>query len=275
VKFLLAFLLTTLGVLAEPRQTLVNVVVDMTPEGRKVTHPTPDHPSYYYPIIGGYLQKGQAIAGDKPPKEFELLHAAALELARQNYFVFHQGRTPPPDIILVFHWGPINPETIDLNQVFGGAADTDASGTDTASTPANSLITTNSTEMLNLLVGNTLPNIHESNGLQSIVEAAQEDRYFIVVTAYDFTATVRQKKAVALWQAKMSVPSAGVAFDDVTPALVAAGGPLFGRETTVPQQTSLPVTPEGRVMVGTPVLVHYHDATAAPSSPPAPSPTAK
>jgi hypothetical protein len=283
LSIIIAFLLTTLDALAGQRQTLVNVVVDMSPEGRKVAHPTPDHPSYYYPVIGGYLQKGQAIAGDKPPKQFELLHSTAVELAKQNYWVFHEGRTPPPDIILVFHWGPLNPETIDFTNTFGPTANNFASLSDPGVVggqvgifpgaaeelaTANSLVTFNSNEMLNILVGNTLDNIHESSGpiLQSLIEASQENRYFIVVTAYDFAATVRQKKAVPLWQAKMSAPSAGVAFDDVTTALVEAGGPLFGRETTLPQQASLPVTPEGRVILGTPEVVHYHDAPAPPSA---------
>jgi hypothetical protein len=281
VKLLLAFLLTTLGTLAGQRQTLVNVVVDMTPEGRKAVHPTPDHPAYYYPIVGGYNQEGQAIAGDKQPKQNELLHLAAVELAKQGYLVVNPGKippTPPPDIILVFHWGPINPETFDLNDVFGGdvasaasntaMAKPDASGASNASKlnpeAFSSLVTMNNAQMLNMLVGNTLPNIHASSGYQAVIEAAQEDRYFIMVTAYDFPATVRQKKAVLLWQAKMSVPSAGVAFDDVTPTLIAAGGPLFGRETTVPQHISLPVTPEGRVIVGTSKVVH--DDNAAGSS---------
>lgn len=289
VKLLFAFLLTTLGALAAQRHTLVNVVVDMTPEGQKAAHPTPDHPAYYYPVVGGYKQEGQAIAGDKPPNQSELLHLAALELAKQGYLVVHPGKTPPPDILLVFHWGPINPETLDLNDVFGGGtADTgaDAIGggpaaafaAQSANSPANSLITFNSKEMLSILAGNTLNNINDPSGVQAMIEASQEDRYFIVITAYDYPATMRQKKAVPLWQAKMSIPSAGVAFDDVTPALIAAGGPLFGRETTLPQQITFPITPQGHVIVGTPVLVHYHDATPpqpAASSSPTPSPATK
>jgi hypothetical protein len=286
VKLLLAFLFTTLGVLAGQRQTLVNVVVDVSPEGRKVAHPTPDHPSYYFPVVGGYLQQGEAFAGEKRPNQDELFHLAAVELAKQGYLVAHPGKTPPPDIFLVFHWGPLNPETIDLDDVFdGGKAGNNVDGsamnklgdndgmavslsstTDTGSSTANSVVTLNSMQMLNILAGNTLKNIHESSGsnLQALIEATLENRYFIVITAYDFAATVHQKKKVPLWQAKMSVPSAGVAFDDVTPALIAAGGPLFGRETTLPQRITIAVTPEGSVTVGTPVIVHYHDATPPP-----------
>jgi hypothetical protein len=259
--FIFAFLLTTIGIMAGERRALVNVVVDMTPEGRKAAHPTPDHPAYYFPVIGGYRQEGQAIAGDKRPTQFALLHLAAVELAKQGYLVVHPGKTSPPDIILVFSWGTLNPDTIDLQ---GGG-----------------LVPLNINEMLAMVAGNTLENVSPDVGASgdtpigfmsperhAIGEAVLDNRYCIVITAYDFPATIRQKKEVPLWQAKMSVSSAGVAFDDVMPALIAAGGPLFGRETTFPQRITFPVTPDGRVIVGTPVLVHYHDA---PLPPPAPS----
>jgi hypothetical protein len=260
LSIIITFLLTTIGLMAGERNALVNVVVDMTPEGRKAVHPTPAHPVYYFPIIAGYMQKGQTIAGDKPPNQFALLHLAAAELAKQGYLVVHSGKTPPPDIILVFHWGPLNPATIELQGVGS--------------------VTLNINEMLDMVAGNTLENVppdvsmgpglgYMSPELHVIGEAALDDRYFIVISAFSWPATVNKKKPVPLWQAKMSVPSAGVTFDDMTPALFAAGGPLFGRETTVPQQVTFPVTPEGRVILGTPEIVNYPNVPSSPLSSPA------
>lgn len=40
--------------LAPAKTTEVNVVVDFTPEGRKVAHPDPGNPAYYYPVMGKF-----------------------------------------------------------------------------------------------------------------------------------------------------------------------------------------------------------------------------
>jgi len=70
---------------AASRSTEVDVVVDFTAEGRKVTHPTPGNPSYYYPVLGGFEELGDLIAGEKPPKQQNVAQVVALELARQGY----------------------------------------------------------------------------------------------------------------------------------------------------------------------------------------------
>jgi len=66
----------------------VNVVVDMTPEGRKVAPPTPGHPVYYLPALAGYKELGALIAGEPPPPpQAEVAHLLAVTLARQGYMV--------------------------------------------------------------------------------------------------------------------------------------------------------------------------------------------
>jgi hypothetical protein len=227
---------------AEP-EAVVNVVVDMTKEGRALTHPTSEHPVYYLPIIGGYKELGEVVAGQKEPEKKPIIHGLAVELAKQGYFVVSK-KNSNPDIIISIHWGSMNPQVVDL-----GMPD-----------DPSSKMMMNRPQMLGLVAGNTLGNIGLDFEREEIIQATDDDRYFVVLSAYDFKVYQKSHKKVLLWQAKMSIPSNHVTMDEVIPALIKAGGPMFGRETIRPQQLILPLTPEGKVEVGTPTVKDYQDA---------------
>ena len=331
------------------RDTEVNVVVDFTPEGRKIPHPVPGDPAYYYPVLGGFEGLGAGEAGEKPPKQWDVAHVVALELAKQGYLemnpaprvnpageVIYQDGTvvtvpvhprrghppelnvagnipltramleapdgpyflqparsrpaagaqgPPavvsvlqttdpvhgpvmtgiPSLILFIQQGYVNPQ-VD----FGPAMPVGRTH------PSNSLVQptlasgpplsafVNQGAMLGLVAGNTLRNLDRDSELD-IVEKAEQDRYFVMLSAYDFAAYRKSRQLVLLWQAKMSAPSDSLArFSDVLNALVWAGGPYFGRETAQPKTFILPVTPEGHVEVGTPETKDFSEAPPAP-----------
>ena len=298
------------------RKTEVDVVVDMTPEGRKVLHPGPGHPVYYLPVVGGYQELGSLVAGEKPPRPRDVIHLLAVELAKQDYLVMnpapyrnkegqltfadgtpvtvparprrreafvlnepgdiplteamledsdgpyaaHRSSTTDPgaapsflaevlrtvdpvhgpimkgmpSLILAIHWGYMNPEIED----FGAPDD-----------PTQKVFF-NQNQMLALVGGNTLNNLDLDFEREEVMQGAEQDRYFVVVSAYDFAPYARSHKKILLWQAKMSVPSNGVIFEQVLGPLVQVGGPMFGRETTRPKMVMAPVTPEGKVEVG-------------------------
>jgi len=119
--------------------------------------------------------------------------------------------------------------------------------------------------MLALVAGNTLNNVNPF-GFQrnDILQNARDDRYFAIVSAYDFAAA-KEKKKKLLWQAKMSTPSNRVSLAEVIPGLIAAGGPHFGRETKLPESVTAPIAKEGIVEIGTPTVV---DDSAKPAAPP-------
>lgn len=227
----------------------VDVVVDMTPEGRKLAHPDAKHPAFYYPVVAGFKEWGATVAGEKQPNPKDLIHLMAVELAKQGYFVWNPKR-PKPDLIIVLHWGAMNPEIDDSDP-----------------TDPSSRIFFNQNQMLALVGGNTLNNLDLSFEREDVMQAAEEDRYFIVVTAYDFAAYEQhhaeksdRRKKLVLWQAKMSVPSNGVYFPDVMKTLAKAGGPFLGRETVRPKMLLTPILPEGRIDIGTPTVKDYLDA---------------
>jgi hypothetical protein len=113
----------------------------------------------------------------------------------------------------------------------------------------------NQKEMLALVAGNTLKNIGAlSFEREDILQAARDDRYFVIVSAFDFAAA-KEKKKKLLWQAKMSTPSNRVSLAEVIPGLITAGAPHFGRETERPKAITAPLNKEGKVEIGTAVVV--------------------
>jgi hypothetical protein len=229
----LAVLLLPVAVCAKD----VTVVVDFTAEGRQAAHPAPGHPIYYSPVLRGYQTVGSIVAGEKPPSPHDVVHVVAVELAKQGYLVIDPAH-PAPDIVLDLSWGYINP-----------TADT-----------ANGLYY-NQGQAYALVLGNTLYQAMqlESFNHQQFMDAANDTRYFVILTAYDYAAYASQHKRVVLWEAKMSVPTNGVFFDDVLTAMVKAGGPHFGRET-LGRPVLEPALPNGRVEVGAPTVKSYFEA---------------
>lgn len=234
-----------------PKEADVNVVVDMTEAGRKTTPPTKEKPAFYYPVLAGYREAGSLVAGEKSPPPNSVAKLLAKALAAQNYYVYGPGKTPAPTYLLVFHWGYMNPQ-ID----------------DTSGDPDNpQTVFWNQKEMLALVAGNTIQNL-SSFGFEreDVLQAARDDRYFVIVSAYDFKAATEKKK-VLLWQAKMSTPSNRVSLAEVIPSMITAGGPHFGRETKKPESVAAPLAKEGKVDVGTPVVVPDAAKPAAPVTP--------
>ncbi len=215
----------------------VNVVVDMTEEGRKLAPPTKEKPTFYFPVLAGYREEGALVAGEKSPPPTAVAKLFAKALAAQNYYVVGP-KTGAPTIILVFHWGYMNPKIDDTGD------------------PDNpQTIFWNQKEMLALVAGNTLGNLGAfSFDREDILQAAKDDRYFAVLSAYDFAAA-KEKKKKLLWQAKMSTPSNRVSLAEVIGSMIAAGGPHFGRETKRPESVAKPIAKEGKVEVGTAVIV--------------------
>lgn len=244
----------------------VTVVVDLSPEGRKVAHPTPDHPSYYKPTMGTYQEMGGLVAGEKPPSVHAMVHVVATELAKQGYLV---ALSHPPDLVIDISWGTINlagQGSMSANGNIGiglSAQGTGNIGTNVDSlglpAPTGPLISGDDihaqNQMLALVLGHTVTNVMspESAGHSELLEAANDDRYFVVVTAYDFSAWESQHRRVVLWKAKMSVPKEGYFFDDILDSLVKAGGPSFGRET-INHPRLEPLVPNGHVEIGTPTV---------------------
>lgn len=207
----------------------ITVVSDLSLEGRSFNPPTKNHPQYYQPLIGGFHFYGDPIPGLKPIPTITIVKAVAQQLAKANFLVISLEH-PKADILLDISWGVITPVS-DVDHV------------------------KNQIERYNLVLGHTITSVMppESFNHSQYLDAAFDERYFVVLTAYDADKYTKTKKRVALWQTKMSVPLSGIEFTDIIDRLIASGGPYFGKETAS-HPSLTPITPEGKVDLGNPTV---------------------
>ena len=223
----------------------VAVNVEVTAAGKNLAPPSPAHPAYYFPVVGGFREEGAVKAGEKAPERLTVLHQLAKTLAAQGYLVVGT-KTPPPSVLLAFHWGSMNPQIDE----FGDIGD-----------PQKTFY--NQREMVSLVGGHTLTNLDLWSEREAVMQGAEEDRYFVVVSAYDFDAA-QNKKKVLLWRAKMSTASAGFSMQDVVAALITGGAPHFGRETLRPAWETTPLVNRGKVNLGDMQVKEYLDPAKSP-----------
>lgn len=174
-----------------------------------------EKPVYYYPVVGGYRELGAKVAGDHPPSSTEVLRSVAKALAQENYLLVRPGMKP--DLVMVIWWGCMNPLIDEFELAEEGPEGTKVD------------LFFNKREMMGL-VGAFKGDAGFRRRRDSFMDAAYDDRYFIVVGAYDFVAAEKQERKL-LWTARMSTESTGRSPEQVFPLLAASGMSVFGRET--------------------------------------------
>jgi hypothetical protein len=215
---------------------------------------------------------------EKPPPEPVLVaKLAAKALAQQGYFMATK-RTPQPTLILMFWWGYKAPNIIGpSSDLVGGGPIGGQGGKDINQLAQRGLlpvnIAINHNEMEELVFGSKyepepLQNI-PSIRVEGLRNASRTPRYFMMVSALDYQAFAKTRKLVVLWTARISTEMWGRNLTDVLPTLIAAGAPMFGRDTDGPRLAFQTLIPEGQVIVGTPVLKDESKGKSPP--PPAPS----
>lgn len=86
-----------------------------------------------------------------------------------------------------------------------------------------------------------LREINEANGIQRLAGGAdryndligdlEESRYYVIISAYDFRRTVREKSPKLQWVTRVSIRSPGNSFDGRMSTMVANASRYFGRES--------------------------------------------
>jgi hypothetical protein len=258
VRFLL--LLLTLHSIALASVWEINVNTAMTPAGKKLQHPAPGQPAYYYPYVVGYEEIGAVATGDKKLPDAVLVeHLMAEALASQGYLVTHITGTklnPPPSLLLVFRWGNINPVQYDDYDDYGAKTH---HHDQRAYRKEMNFVGLQETDLLDNRMSK-----------KDLVESASDDRYYVTIAAYDFAAYYTLHKTALLWVSRMSIPKQDLYLDQVVAPLVNTGTPFLGRETTTPRLVDI-APPQGKVDVGTPVVKGY-SAPGAAQPPAAPQP---
>jgi hypothetical protein len=75
----------------------------------------------------------------------------------------------------------------------------------------------------------------------------EEDRYFVVLTAFDYQKLVKEKKQKFLWEVRFSIREHGTAFDDRIKGMAELASDYFGRNSGGLRHDTLP---DGHVEIG-------------------------
>jgi len=75
----------------------------------------------------------------------------------------------------------------------------------------------------------------------------EEDRYFVVLTAFDYPMLVKQKKSKFLWEVRFSIREHGTAFDDRIKGMAELASNYFGRDSGGVHHDEIP---NGNVEIG-------------------------
>jgi len=206
-------------------------------------------PEQYVFTEGRYFAGDNGDASLAQMKFGDILKALAPYLAKQNYFPTKV--VASADIVIVVHWGTtstyVNPQkqtTIDhMNEAVarkrddtGNGGKIDQEAMDQAlSDQANALTSTAATVSRNsALLGYQPELLKEQRNIfandQTVQAELNEERYFVILMAYDLQRMKKDHKSHVLWVTRISVRSPGNNFTEAMPALVEAGAEVYGRQ---------------------------------------------
>jgi hypothetical protein len=191
----------------------------LTDAGRNLVLPAPERPARCALGIGGYHEWGGIRAGEKPTKPAQIEPLVRAALGINSYAGLRVGESP--DLVIEFHWGCLRPDASGLS---GGRHD----------------VVVNQLDMLDLVGGRVLENNHGRILRSALIEAAAEERYFLIVSAFEPIAYARDRKLL-LWRTQISVPIPGITQEQAWPILAATGATHFGRETAEPRFISVDI----------------------------------
>jgi hypothetical protein len=213
------------------------------------------NPVSYVAFDGGYIEAGDPIAGKGPPSADQVSKSLNAALADHGF----RANQVTPDIVLTYHWGILRVDHTQIRLPYG------------IKTNLRARIELVSTEKLGSEVENHILLREKGNGandnfssprilagqLETVVQDSKYPRYFVVVSAYDYQALAHHE-ARLLWRTKLSALETSGPMDEVIPALIASGGPFFGKNFTDLKNVTAPLSKPAQL------------AMAAVYAPPAP-----
>jgi len=180
----------------------------------------------------------------------EIIQVLAPPLAKQNYFPTKEVKDA--NLLLMVHWGttrifedPLKESLVEnTNRAFNeyravaepkGIADPSVLNTAILDQRYESAGVHGAIARNAALLGYKTTLQREQHKLfpspeeQTINEELREERYFIIVMAFDYQLLRKEKKSRLLWITRMSVRSPGNKFEQAIPAIAQAGAEVYGR----------------------------------------------
>lgn len=209
-------------------------------------------PAGYIVTPGHHVESGTRDRSIEALTFNQLVGRLAPDLARQRYFPARSADTA--DLLIVVHWGvsqvyddPQKDSRMDAlkNALPELQAQVRENGMGDAA-PMNDIYDSLEWAQDNSraafwrnarLLGyvRELQRFGAENGYQSDREKLlsaelSEERYFVVLMAYDYQAMKQEKRSKLLWTTRLSVRTAGNNFTEALPVLAQAGSHVFGKE---------------------------------------------
>jgi hypothetical protein len=97
---------------------------------------------------------------------------------------------------------------------------------------------------------------HTALGVEQrdVTDEIEENRYFVVLMAYDFQLLWKEKKHKLLWETRFSINERHNSFDRALPAMARYASQYFGQDSKGLLRDRVP---EGKVKVGDPTLIEF------------------
>jgi len=189
---------------AEPNDDRLLVLFgDLTPEGKKVTPATPDHPVYYVPVVFGYKERGEYQKHfERRPADDEVLELLVATLAKQGYLLASHER--PPSLTITFEWGTIAP-------VFMGKS------------------VVNAAEIRNLVIGGSSWDLDNRYAGFTAEMMSLTARHYLVISAFAYQRSNKAKPDVLLWRVHSTTDAWGDYLGNLIKPLVANAALTLGK----------------------------------------------
>ncbi|PTY05478.1 hypothetical protein DB347_13945 [Opitutaceae bacterium EW11] len=223
------------------------VVSTLTNAGTVVAPPSPDAPVTYRAFDAGFIEAGDVVAGDREPSAGDVAGAFRAALNRQGYRAASEGASP--QLALVYHWGAARQKSMP----------TDRAGYLNLGQEANfrcRIFLVAPPRLANAIWSDIEAHSIGQNSLRNLFadwqeakQLADDDRYFFIVTAYDW-ADLAKGKATALWRTRMSAAENSGYMAQVIPALARGSGPYVGRTVSSTSITAVDVDAWDRAELG-------------------------
>jgi hypothetical protein len=202
--------------------------------------PTADKPAYFMALSGGYHIDGveTGLAKDDPSKitAEQVFAVLTKPLAAQNYLP--ATKQHPPTILLVAQWGYFRPNLKEPNDP------TD----ENQSTGSQTFLNQSDANRAALLTGGNRAPLG-TFAYEDARSRMADDRFFVVLSAYDYAASKKERKKVVLWRTRMSVVMNPTTLAESLEPMATAGGQFFGRDSELAREIDLTLK-KGTVKLG-------------------------
>ena len=186
-------------------------------------------PSFsYFAIDGGFVEAGDPVGGDTPPNPADVAIALRESLASQH----HQPAVSPSDpaVVLIYHWGVIRRDSNAITP----ASDISPNLRARLSLVAPQKLVDRIASRLVTRRYSHLGDVFDYPDERDALDNARDDRYFVIVSAYDYAALVRGESTLR-WRTRLSAATNSGSMAQVVPALLRKDAEFLARHLEEPE----------------------------------------